>query len=237
MITWNTVTWYSKLLAVLFFIGVLPAWTFYIGMQYQATKDVVESLNKRETINIPASEQKNEVVFLHRDNEVLSLYVINTDGSNKRLVYRNSDKVNSNIISPRWSTGDTILFGAMKDGVWKIFSIKSDGTDLKLTKDADMFSDFALSRESRDENLIVEELDNERKYTLSVAMGGEKNRIYSVDYSMCGHVCPVGGLLHEASFSPNKKHVIFEQGKDIMIVGADGKDARVLTEGSSPDWR
>lgn len=37
-IKWNKYTWYSKLLAVIFFIGVLPAWTFYLGMQYEATE-------------------------------------------------------------------------------------------------------------------------------------------------------------------------------------------------------
>lgn len=39
MIQWNKVTWYSKLLAVIFFIGVLPVWTFYIGVKYTETKN------------------------------------------------------------------------------------------------------------------------------------------------------------------------------------------------------
>ena len=33
-IVWNQVTWYSKLLAVILFVFVIPALTFYIGMQY-----------------------------------------------------------------------------------------------------------------------------------------------------------------------------------------------------------
>ncbi|MBY0538450.1 hypothetical protein K2P47_03575 [Patescibacteria group bacterium] len=41
MITFNKVTWYSKLLAIVFFLGVIPALSFYVGMQYQATIDVV----------------------------------------------------------------------------------------------------------------------------------------------------------------------------------------------------
>jgi hypothetical protein len=41
MISFNKVTWYSKLLAIVFFLGVMPALSFYIGMQYQATVDVV----------------------------------------------------------------------------------------------------------------------------------------------------------------------------------------------------
>jgi hypothetical protein len=34
-IEWNMVTWYSKWLAVLLFIVVIPAWTFYLGMRYE----------------------------------------------------------------------------------------------------------------------------------------------------------------------------------------------------------
>ena len=36
----NVVTWYSKLLSIIFFIAVLPVLTFYIGTQYQRTVDV-----------------------------------------------------------------------------------------------------------------------------------------------------------------------------------------------------
>lgn len=34
-IKFNKVTWYSKLAAVIFFIAILPIWTFYIGARYQ----------------------------------------------------------------------------------------------------------------------------------------------------------------------------------------------------------
>ena len=44
-IKWNEYTWYSKLLAVLFFIGVLPAWTFYVGVQYEQTVTLLTQTN------------------------------------------------------------------------------------------------------------------------------------------------------------------------------------------------
>lgn len=34
-IKWNEVTWYSKFLAIIFFLGVLPVLAFCIGMQYE----------------------------------------------------------------------------------------------------------------------------------------------------------------------------------------------------------
>ena len=41
MIKWNKVTWYSKLGAIILFVGVLPALAFYIGTQYELTSEVV----------------------------------------------------------------------------------------------------------------------------------------------------------------------------------------------------
>lgn len=42
MIKFNEVTWYSKLAAIIFFIGILPILTFYIGTQYESTKSIAE---------------------------------------------------------------------------------------------------------------------------------------------------------------------------------------------------
>ena len=38
MIDWNNVTKYSKLCAIVFFVGILPVWSFYIGKQVADTK-------------------------------------------------------------------------------------------------------------------------------------------------------------------------------------------------------
>lgn len=43
MIEWNEITWYSKMAAILVFIGVLPAWSFYLGREYQKTVEFLES--------------------------------------------------------------------------------------------------------------------------------------------------------------------------------------------------
>jgi len=39
-IKWNEVTWYSRLLAILLFLFVVPYLTFYIGREYQKTFEV-----------------------------------------------------------------------------------------------------------------------------------------------------------------------------------------------------
>lgn len=50
-IQWNEVTWYSKLGAIILFILVVPALTFYIGTEYEKTMSVTHSLS------IPVSYQ------------------------------------------------------------------------------------------------------------------------------------------------------------------------------------
>ncbi len=49
-IEWNVVTWYSKLLAIIFLLGVFPAWTFYLGTQYENTEEVLS----QPISNLPA---------------------------------------------------------------------------------------------------------------------------------------------------------------------------------------
>ncbi|HUO49966.1 MAG TPA: hypothetical protein VMU25_00075 [Candidatus Paceibacterota bacterium] len=45
MIKWNEVTWYSRIGALILFLGVIPAVSFYIGEQYQITQEIVLTLN------------------------------------------------------------------------------------------------------------------------------------------------------------------------------------------------
>jgi len=37
---WHEVTWYSRMMAILIFVGVLPTLSFYIGMQYKSFQHV-----------------------------------------------------------------------------------------------------------------------------------------------------------------------------------------------------
>lgn len=39
---WNKYTWYSRWAALVVFLFILPAWTFYLGTQYELTKMIVE---------------------------------------------------------------------------------------------------------------------------------------------------------------------------------------------------
>lgn len=72
-IKFNVVTWYSKLLSIIFFIAVLPVLTFYIGSQYQITLDaensqqisltpvLVKKIKEDPKINVGASTLEGSV--------------------------------------------------------------------------------------------------------------------------------------------------------------------------------
>ena len=41
-IQWTTITWYSRLAAIIFFVGILPVLNFYIGVKYQETTTALQ---------------------------------------------------------------------------------------------------------------------------------------------------------------------------------------------------
>jgi hypothetical protein len=43
-VKWNEVTWYSKLGAIVLFAGVVPALSFYLGLQYERTRDILSQI-------------------------------------------------------------------------------------------------------------------------------------------------------------------------------------------------
>jgi hypothetical protein len=50
MIQWNDVTWYSRLGAITVFIGALPALSFYVGTQYEASTPIQNAANSEEKL-------------------------------------------------------------------------------------------------------------------------------------------------------------------------------------------
>ena len=62
MIQWNKVTWYSKLLAAILFILVLPAWMFYLGVQWGSVHEIQSGLtassNNTQTLGFKSSSYR-----------------------------------------------------------------------------------------------------------------------------------------------------------------------------------
>ena len=72
-IYWNKVTWYSKLLAIIFFIAILPTWTFYIGMQYEKTVDSYNVNDTPSQVSVPTNTSDTpttkQITIITPDND------------------------------------------------------------------------------------------------------------------------------------------------------------------------
>lgn len=53
MIKLNEVTWYSKLAAIIFFLGIFPLLTFYLGMQYGIVLELQKQAGQTLVIAVP----------------------------------------------------------------------------------------------------------------------------------------------------------------------------------------
>jgi len=61
MIEWNRVTWYSKLGAIILFLGVIPALCFYIGTQYEVIAVTATPTYQEQTYQ--SSSNNNQTIW------------------------------------------------------------------------------------------------------------------------------------------------------------------------------
>jgi len=172
---------------------------------------------------------KGEIVYAKRDNGIMNIYKISANGQNKKLLYHNEDSINSNSAFPRWSAdGKEIYFSAMKNGEWKTYVMDSDGNNVRLSDQANETTRYP----SRETDIIGEQGN------LYYYEGDKKIKVFSFsNYNIDGN--PGAS---EASWSPDRKYIIFELwhfigGNNIMIVNREGTKVVKLTSGMEPDWK
>ena len=179
-----------------------------------------------------------EIVYTHRDDGVLNIYKISADGKNKKLLYHNEDKNNSNSMYPRWSKdGTEIYFSAMKDGDWKRFVMNSNGNNVRLSEDTVV--SYFNSSSSREIGIIIEKGD------IYYDENGKKTQVF--DFSPLIYDSELNSGPSEAFWSPNRKYIIFQtfsaidgivfqSNGNIMIADKEGRLVK-LTRGDDPDWK
>ena len=165
------------------------------------------------------------VVFTKRGEDGINdLYMISANGLNKTLVFENHDRINSNVIYPRWSSdGNHIEFTAMKDGTWRRWMIGIDGTSPRIFEGhQDNSGDYSF-KYSRDKQIEI--IEGSVYY-----LGKEilKHRSFEPKFNMGAY---------EASMGPTGKNVIFVYQDDIWISSIDGSRQSILVSGSDPDWK
>jgi len=179
----------------------------------------IKEKNKQEFL----SQLKGEIVYLYKDG----LYKFSLE--NKNIEALMFDRT---IRKPQWSTdGLKIYFyalGKINKNKLGIFEVLKDGNDLKELekRPVDYNLDEANSL-SREKDIIVENGD---VYYLS---GQEKIKIYDYKFKCDSKFCPGAS---EASWSPDKKYIIFNGNGGIFIADLKGNVFK-LTNGADPDWK
>jgi len=200
---------------------ILIAFATVIFVSYNLKK---ESESKSLLENL-----KGEIVYVKRDEKTLNVYKISANGSNKKLLYHNTDNndaKNNHCDYPRWSEdGSTIYFTAMKNGEWKTFSIDSESNNASvIEKDPRTYDTY--NKPSRSSDIYVDE------GSIYLEENGKRIKVYSnfyYDYKF--HPGAYGAV-----WSPDKKFIVFSADGNIKIADKQGKVV-TLTEGTSPDWK
>ncbi len=129
MIVFNKVTWYSKLAAVILFLLVVPTLTFYIGTQYQLTKDITSNVIVElpfvkvkhppvtSMVKNPISFYAKEIFKLNSGDKVWSFgFDINHDGREDVFVSDSTENTNDGKTGKFW-----ILFVNNGNGTFSVY--------------------------------------------------------------------------------------------------------------------
>ena len=175
------------------------------------------------------SQMKGKIVFVKRDNGVLSIYKINADGTGLKKLYRHQDEINPNSRLPKWSIeGKQIYFKAMKEGKWETFVMNENGEEVRVVLDTPLIPD----QKTKQANLIIQQGNLYWKDNT-----GKLHLIYHHPFQ--NYKFNPGAS--EASWSPDKEYIVFQvcgffKGCRIMIANKQGKVVE-LTKGRQPDWK
>lgn len=97
---------------------------------------------------------RGKLVYTQRENDISVLYTLDLQTEEARRVYSHDDPYNANILFPKWSEdASRIQFIAMHDKEWNVYSVRPDGTNLRLEGPAQNGNEL-LSRVSRTDDIV-----------------------------------------------------------------------------------
>jgi Tol biopolymer transport system component len=169
------------------------------------------------------------ITFTQNDGKSDTIWVMNRDGSNPRLVY-------SNGWDPTWSPdGQKILFASQVGGLSQLMTINLDGTGLQQVSDLPLLR--GRSDWSEDGRFIV---------TYSGRSWERELFLLPLDGSPVRQLTPPGGNSQGPTFSPDGQWVAFTayfdrfrnvHGCEIYKMRIDGTQLTRLTSNDYCDWQ
>jgi hypothetical protein len=209
-------------------IGIAVVLLLMTGLE-ACTDHVLKGPQTSEEKAFLASLQ-GEIVYAYADDRYYSIYKINTNGTNKELLYSNErPEYNLSCFNPLWSEdGTKIYFTAMKDGEWRRFVMDADGSNVKLVENE---KPYLVTVKSREPDIIVREG--------SIFWQDAEGQLHEA-YHFPFYIADIRNGAYLASWSPDKKFIIFvisEGGSNIMVANRDGTMVVKITDGEDPDWK
>ena len=192
----------------------------------------IKEKNKQEFL----SQLKGQVVFTRRDADGVSdIWKINANGTSEEMLFRNDlNGFKTDCRKPQWSEyGKKIFFISFdQDKKKDVYEINTDGSNFKLKENKEEYrkEEYRLDDTtslSREKDIIVENGD------VFYLLGQEKIKIYDYKFKCDSKLCPGAS---EASWSPDKKYIIFNGDAGIFIADLKGNVFK-LTDGADPDWK
>jgi len=137
VIKWNEVTWYSKLLAIIFFIGVLPILCFFIGIEYKSVQqeafvpllsNVSNNLNKKEIILnsgsiLLAMPNTSQEPYNYIGSPIAEYFIVSKDA--QKGVEKQIALIKSNFAAKRFGFLKGIVYFINPGGELESLNIKS----------------------------------------------------------------------------------------------------------------
>ncbi len=166
------------------------------------------------------------------DDGIEDLYISDPDGSNPRTVAASPGEPEG---APAWSPdGSTIVFSSRRDGNWEIYTVRSDGTELRRLTQNEAF-----------DAAPVWSPDGSGMIAFASDRGGVDSHLYLMADDGSGvRRLTFGDDEGSPDWSPDGRRIVyagFSSGNaDIWTIGADGTDARRLTRSEifeyTPRW-
>lgn len=175
---------------------------------------------------------RGKLVYTQRENDISVLYTLDLQTEEARRVYSHDDPYNANILFPKWSEdASRIQFIAMHDKEWNVYSVRPDGTNLRLEGPAQNGNEL-LSRVSRTDDIVGKKGSLYHEHADGTQTCIYKHKYFDQKFNSGAS---------EASWGMNKQYVIFElctllNPCSIYVADLHGHIAKVIGKAADPDW-
>jgi hypothetical protein len=142
MIIWTRVTWYSKLLAAIFFVFLFPALTFFLGKEYAYTEGILENQsNSIEKIEEETQKATEASVRISRSGITgQALYADGQPFQGNLTAYEENRIITQTLVRP---DGKFLLF--LNPGEYTLTSNEGSLTPLPVLVEAHVISHVTIS--------------------------------------------------------------------------------------------